>query len=102
MSQKAYNVTVKQLNTASKSKTASGAEMIKFRASMTVGGRQIERTVVAMGKAAEDIRANVRKNNEFAIRALFSRAPANENGQRGGEFLSVVGVPLPPKQAAAA
>ena len=93
MSQKAYNVTVTQLNTATKSTTASGASMIKFRASLTVRGRKVERTVVAMGKAADAIRANVRKGSEFAVRAIFDRAPANEDGERGGEFLSVVGVP---------
>lgn len=93
MSNKAYNLALTQLTTASKGKNSKGTEKITFRAKGTIGGREVERTVVAQGAAAELISGMVRKGATMDLRVLFDRAPANEDGTRGGEFLTVVGLP---------
>jgi len=98
---KAYNVTLTQLNDAAVGTNSNGKDKITFRAKGTVGKREIERTVVAQGAAAALISGMLGMGNELKLRCLFSRAPANEDGSKGGEFLTVVGLPLPPKQKAA-
>lgn len=99
MSNRAYNLTVKQTTTAERSTTASGTNQVKFRAELTLRGKTRTRTVVAQGKAAEAINGLLRKGNSFAVRALFERAPSNDEGKQGGEFLSVVGLPEAKKAA---
>jgi hypothetical protein len=98
---KAYNVTVTQITDAVVGQNANGKGKITFRAKGTIGKREIERTVVAQGAAATLIEGIIGKGNELKLRVLFDRAPANEDGKQGGEFLTVVGLPLPPKQKAA-
>jgi hypothetical protein len=97
MTAKAYNIVATQLTTANKGKNAKGTSKITFRAKLTVGkgdkAREIERTVVAQGAAADLISKMVRKGAELPLRVLFERAPANEDGSKGGEFLTVVGLP---------
>ena len=93
MSTKAYNVTVKQTETAVRSVTASGTAQVKFRGEAMIRGELRTRTVVAQGKAAALIEGMVGEGNELSLRGLFDRAPANEGGDRGGEFISVVGIP---------
>ena len=93
MSNKGYNVTVNQLTTAKKGTNANGKAKISFRGKMTVGGREVERTFLAQGAAADLISGMVRKGAELALRVIFERAPANDQGGRGGEYCSVVGLP---------
>lgn len=99
MTTKAYNVVVRQLTTAEKAVTATGKDKIKFRGKMTVGGREIERTVVAQGAAAALLTGKLRKGTDIALRCVFERAPANDDGSKGGEFLSVVALPREKKAA---
>jgi len=101
MSNRAYNLKIKQTTTADRSTTAAGTSMIKFRGELTIRGQVRTRTVVAQGKAAELISGMLRKGNNLELRCLFENAPANEDGKRGGEFLSVVGLPQPKEQKAA-
>ena len=98
---KAYNVTVTQITEANVGTNSNDKSKITFRAKGTIGGREVERTVVAQGAAADLISDMLGMGNELKLRCLFSRAPANEDGKKGGEFLTVVGLPLPPKQKAA-
>lgn len=93
MNARAYNLTLTQLTTASKGTNAKGTAKITFRAKGTVGKREVERTVVAQGAAADLIKGMVRKGATLELRCLFERAPANEDGSKGGEFLTVVGLP---------
>jgi hypothetical protein len=99
MTARAYNIVATQLTTAKKGKNAKGTSKITFRAKATVGGREIERTVVAQGAAADLISGMVRKGSELKLRVLFERAPANDDGSKGGEFLTVVGLPREKKAA---
>jgi len=101
MSNKAYNIVATQLTTASRGKNANGKNKITFRAKATVAGREIERTVVAQGDAAELLTGKLRKGNTLPLRVLFERAPANDDGSKGGEFLAVVGLPREREQKAA-
>lgn len=101
MSNRAYNLKIKQTTTAVRSTTASGKQQIKFTGELTLRGKTRSRTVVAQGAAAEMIDGMVRKGSELELRCLFDRAPANEDGKRGGEFLAVVGLPTPKEQKAA-
>tara|TARA_B100000929_G_scaffold110078_2_gene87220 strand:- start:3173 stop:3472 length:300 start_codon:yes stop_codon:yes gene_type:complete len=99
MANRAYNMTIKQITTAERSNNANGTPKIKFRGELTLRGETRTRTVVAQGKAAELISGMVRKNATMDLRVLFERAPSTEEGQRGGEFLSVVGLPEAKKAA---
>ena len=101
MANRAYNMTIKQITTAERSNNANGTPKIKFRGELTLRGETRTRTVVAQGKAAELISGMLRKGNNLELRCLFENAPANEDGKRGGEFLSVVGLPQPKEQKAA-
>lgn len=96
MKTKAYNISALQITTAEKSVTASGTDQIKFRGTLTVGGREIERTIVAQGAAAALLAGKLRKGRTIDLRVMFSRAPANDNTDskgRGGEYLTVVALP---------
>lgn len=97
---RAFNLKIKQLDTAEKGKNSNGKTRIKFKGELTLRGKLVVRTVSAQGVAADKIIASMRKGTVHSLRCLFERAPANDNG-RGGEFLTVVDVPLPPKQKAA-
>ena len=102
MNNRAYNLKMKQTNTAVRTTTKSGKPQIKFTGELTLRGETRTRTVVAQGKAADLISGMVRKGSELELRCLFENAPANEDGKRGGEFLSVVGLPKKKEQKAAA
>ena len=93
MSNKAYNIALVQTTAAKKATNANGKAKITFRAKTTMRGREIERTVVAQGAAAEQIAGMVKKGASLNLRCLFERAPANEDGSQGGEYLTVVGLP---------
>ena len=99
MSNRAYNLKIKQTTTAERSENVKGTQKIKFRGELMLRGQMRTRTVVAQGKAAELISGMVRKNATMDLRVLFERAPSTEEGQRGGEFLSVVGLPEAKKAA---
>jgi hypothetical protein len=97
---KAYNFDVKQVETAFKGKNANGKTLVRFKGELVIGGKTVKRTISAQGEAADLIIGKLRKGNTLALRCIFERAPANDNG-RGGEYMVVVGEPLPPKQKAA-
>lgn len=90
---KAYNIVATQITAAKKAKNANGKAKITFRAKATVGGREIERTVIAQGAAADLLKGMLKKGAELPLRVLFERAPANEDGTKGGEYLTVVALP---------
>lgn len=102
---KAYNVVLKQISTAEKSQNANGKAKIKFRATMKLRRnnveRTVERTVVAQGKSADLIINNMRKGNTHKLRVLFERSPANDDGTKGGEYLTVVDLTKTKAQKAA-
>lgn len=92
MNQQAYNFTVTQLETAKKSKTATGKDQVKFRAAVTIRGRETERTVIAQGASFDLVKDMVRKGKTLALRCVFDNV-ANDDGSKGGEFLKVVALP---------
>jgi len=99
-SQKAYNLNVTPLTEADTTPTSAGGKKTKFRGTFVQGGKTVERTVVAQGKAADLIDGMITPGTAVALRCIYSRAPGEE-GKKGGEFLTVVALPLPPKQKAA-
>ncbi len=99
---KGYNLKITPKDgTIDTTPSAKGTAKIKFRGTFEQRGKQVERTVVAQGKAADAIAAIVVGGQEIGLRCLFDRAPASEEGKKGGEFLTVLGIPLPPKAKAA-
>ena len=98
---KAYNVKITPKSDIEVSANSNNTKKIKFRGQLMQRGKLVERTVVAQGKAADAIEAVLATGKEVGLRCLFSRAPANDEGKRGGEFLTAIGLPLPPKQKAA-
>lgn len=99
-SKKAYNFPITQLTAETRGQNAKGTDKITFRGKLTIAGREVERTVLAQGKAAALISDMVGQGNVLNLRVVFDRAPANEDGKQGGEFLTVVDLPRE-KQAAA-
>lgn len=90
---KAYNVKATPLARATTSTMATGKKQIKFRATMTVRGKLVERTIIAQGAAADLVKGMIKKGQEVALRVLFERAPANDDSKRGGEYCSIVALP---------
>ena len=90
---KAYNVKATPVARATTTKMSTGKTQIKFRATMTVRGKIIERTIIAQGAAADLVKGLIKKGKEVSLRVLFERAPANDDGKRGGEYCSVVALP---------
>ena len=99
-SQKAYNLNVTPLTAVDTTPTTNGTKKIKFRGSFVQAGRTVERTVVAQGAAADLIEGKIETGNVIALRCVYNRAPGAD-GKKGGEFLAVVALPLPPKAKAA-
>jgi len=97
---KAYNLSITPLTDVDTTPTSSGTAKTKFRGTFVQRGKTVERTIVAQGKSAALIEGMIAIGTPVALRCVFDRAPSNDNG-RGGEFLSVVALPLPPKQKAA-
>lgn len=99
---RAYNLTLTQTTAAVIGENSNGKMKITFKAKATVGGREIERTVLAQGAAADEIANDVGEvGTEVRLRVLFDHVPGENDNERGGEFFSVVGKPLPPKAKAA-
>jgi hypothetical protein len=99
---KGYNLSITPKDgTIDTTPTASGTKKIKFRGTVKLRGQDRERTVVAMGKAAEAIEGKIVAGEAVSLRVLFDNAPSSEEGKKGAEFLTVLGLPLPPKQKAA-
>lgn len=89
---KAYNITVTPISDVDSTPNAKGTPKLKFRAKVTLRGRETERTVVAQGAAVAKIDGKIVAGEPVALRVLFSNAPANDEG-KGGEFLTVVDLP---------
>jgi hypothetical protein len=93
-----YNIKMTPVSAPEASTIATGTAQVKFRAKMTLRGKEVERTVMAQGKSVEFVEG-VEVGNEVTLRCLFEEAPAAEEGKRGGQFLSVVGKPRAKKAA---
>jgi len=98
---KGYNLTITPKTEIDTTPTANNTKKTKFRGTYVSKGKVVERTIVAQGKAAELIEGLIKVGEPVALRCVFNRAPANDEGKRGGEYVSVVALPLPPKQKAA-
>lgn len=90
--EKGYNIKMTPVSAPESSTIATGTAQVKFRAKMTLRGKEVERTVMAQGKSVEFV-DGVEVGNEVTLRCLFEEAPAVEEGKRGGQFLTVVGKP---------
>ena len=91
MSNRAYNLKIKQTTTADRSQNVKGTPKIKFRGELMLRGQMRTRTVVAQGQAAELISGMLRKGNNLELRCLFENAPGTEEGKRGGPGEQVPG-----------
>lgn len=91
---KGYNISITPLGDIDTTPNAKGTAKIKFRGKFTTRGKDRERTVVAQGKAADAIRDVLVAGTPVALRVLFENAPSEEEGKKGGEYLSVLGLPL--------
>lgn len=96
---KGYNLNLTVLTDVDATPTSKGTPKMKFRATFVSKGKTVTRTVVAQGKSVALIEGKIVKGETIALRCVFDKAPANDNG-KGGEYLSVVALPLPPKKAA--
>ena len=98
-SKRAYNLQVTQITDAVDSTNSNGTRKITMKGTYTAQGKVRTRTVVAQGKAADQVAAIMGKDSVLGLRCVFDRAPANDDGSRGGEFLTVVDLPREKKAA---
>lgn len=97
---KAYNIKLNILS-LDDGKNAKGTRKLTGRATFQRGGKSFERTFIAQGKAADAVAEHLVVGSDVTVRTIFDRAPANEEGKQGGEFLTLIAMPLPPKAKAA-
>ena len=88
---RAYNLTVVPGSVATVI-NSNGTKSFKTRASLTLNGRQVERTLIVPGKMHAALKGQFRKGREIALRCLISKV-ANDDGTPGGEFLTAVALP---------
>lgn len=97
---KGYNIAVTVIGTIDTTPTVKGTKKIKFRGSFNRQGKTVERTVVAQGAAADAIEAVITAGATATLRVIFDSVPGDD-GKPAGQFLTVLGLPLPPKAKAA-
>ena len=85
-----FNVTV---NDVSESTNSNGTAIIRAKVGVTLRGKAVVRTLVAQGKAANDVREALVKGASAKIRCLVDHVPT-EDGKRGGQFLTAIGMPI--------
>lgn len=85
-----FNVTV---NEVSESTNTKGTAIIRAKVAVTLRGKAVVRTLVAQGKAANDVRAALVQGASTKIRCLVDHVPTEE-GKRGGQFLTAIGMPI--------
>ena len=94
-----YNLTM-NVESVTESTMANGNTMLRAKVQAKLRGEMRPRTLIAQGKAAEAVREVLVEGAEGAkIRCLIDHV-TNDDGERGGEFLVAIGLPLPPKEAA--
>lgn len=72
----------------------TGTPKLTFRGAIQgKGGRTLERTIVAKGRAHDALAPLLRVGEEMSIRAFYDRLPANEDGTRGAEYVTAIGIP---------
>lgn len=97
---KGYNIDVTVMSEIDTTPNAKGTAKLKFRGSFVRNGKTFERTVIAQGKAADAVAASLVQGETTKLRIIFDHVQL-EDGKQGGEFLTVLGLPLPPKKKAA-
>ncbi len=73
---------------------AHGTPRMTFRAEVhRKKGGSLIRTIVAMGRAHDTLADIVREGEKLSIRGFYDRMPANEDGSRGAEYVTAIGLP---------
>ena len=90
-SKRAYNMNV-TVNEVSETTNSNGTPFIRAKVGVTIRGKAVVRTLVAQGKAANDVRAALVQGASSKIRCLFDNVPT-EDGKEGGQFLTAIGMP---------
>jgi hypothetical protein len=92
MTKRAYNFDVTP--SAIKNDTDKGGKpYMTARVSLTLRGKTVERTLQMRGKMIAEVGSTLEVGKASPVRALFERAPANDDNKRGGDFLVAVGLP---------
>lgn len=86
-----YNMNV-TVNEVSESVNTNGTAIIRAKVGVTLRGKAVVRTLIAQGKAANDVRAALVQGATTKIRCLIDHVPT-EDGKRGGQFLTAIGMP---------
>jgi hypothetical protein len=86
--------------------TAAGVERVRFRAIIPMGKQEVERTILAQGRAAREIIDKIVVGQKITLSCVYARmpidepAPANDpvsgpkSRKLGAEYLAAVGLPL--------
>lgn len=89
-----YNIEVTPLGSITATPTAAGTPKLTFRAEVKAkGGRTLERTIVAKGRAHDALAAVLKEGRPVVIRGFYDRLPANDDGSRGAEYITAIGLP---------
>lgn len=79
-------------------KDTRGAPYLKIRATVTIRGKQVERTIKAEGKARDALLPVLAVGTTTTIRGGFEKVAANEDGSRA-EYIVAFGLPAEKKAA---
>ena len=70
-----------------------GKEFIRASVALKIRGRDATRTLIAQGKAMDAVQAVLVEGQEASIRCLFQNY-LNDDGEKGGEYLTAIGLPM--------
>ena len=91
-SARGYNMNV-SVNEVSETTNSNGTALIRAKVGVTIRGKAVVRTLIAQGKAANDVREALVQGATTKIRCLIDHVPTEE-GKRGGQFLTAIGLPI--------
>lgn len=89
---KGYNLELEILSREANGETANGLLKIRTRVRGKMNGQMRERSMTAMGKAAEELDSKLVVGETVRVRCLFSQVE-NEDGSKGGQYLTALGLP---------
>lgn len=89
-----HTITLTPITPIEANTTDAGTPRLTFRAQVRAkGGRTLERTVVATGRAHDALAGMLRTGEQIRVRGFYDRAPANDEGRRGEEYITAICLP---------
>lgn len=84
-----YDILITPLDGIVTDPSGNGAAKIRFRGTFEISGQRVERTVLAQGRVANEIREHVSVGQPVMLHIVFARR-RTDTGEEGGEYLNVI------------